>query len=152
MITSMEVLDAVQEKLRQAFPDRGCVEDITRMNFKRPSFYCRFRPPVVEDASRHSLHIKQALEVVCFEQLNGGSSLYCDTRLLLDTQQRVLQLFSGGFLAVKDRALHSTVQAEELDSDAATVVLQLDYYDERPEDGRAYPLMGEVQVAIEKEA
>ena len=151
MTQVVNILDAVQARLKAAFPDREHVEDLTRTNFPRPSFYCRFDPPEVRDAGRWSLHIKQAVEVVCFEVLQNRSSLQCDLRLLLDTQQRVMELFSTGFLPVGDRALHLTAQAGELDSDAATVLLQLDYYDDRPPAGRVYDAMGDLQIAVNEE-
>lgn len=150
MVKQTEIVDALQTRLHKKWPDTSIMENLVRIGFERPSLYLNVHPPEIIDAAYTLLKIQQRIDIVAFPPVDG-ESLNSSLRELLTWQQSIIELFSTGFLPVGDRALHLTAQAGELDSDAATVLLQLDYYDDRPPVGREYDAMGDLQIAVNEE-
>lgn len=148
MIEFEDILSAAQSQLALAFPRRPNVENLQVKDFDRPSFYFRWTASQVSDASRAALRVQRTLEIICFEALRDVNSQQSDLRALLDTQQMVFRLFSAGYLAVGDRALHMTAKLGEVDSDAATVELAFDYLDARPETQQDYDRMRQVHLDL----
>ena len=148
MIEQYQILSAVQSALYRQFPDIPILEDLTAAQFPRPSFYVDPGPLTMEDAARHLVRVQWTLDLVYFPPVDGESQDAAMERLLAGSQA-MLALFGKGYLPVADRALHLTACADKPDGDAATVHLQLDYLDERPEPKQTAALMEQIHLAAE---
>ena len=148
MIEQYQILQAIQGLLHRQFPQIPILEDLAAADFPRPSFYLDPEPLALEDAGRQLLRVQWAIGLVYFPPVDGESQDAAMARLLAGSQA-MLALFGRGYLPVGDRALHLTASAGKPDRDAATVILQLDYLDRRPETEQAAPWMEQIHLAAE---
>lgn len=148
MIEQYQILQAIQSMVHGRFPKIPILEDLTTADFPRPSFYLASEPLTLEDAGRRLIRVQWAIGLIYFPPVDEESQDAAMEQLLTGSQA-MLALFAQGYLTVGNRALHLTASAGKPDRDAAAVILQLDYLDQRPETEQAAAWMEQIHLTAE---
>ena len=148
MIEQYQILKAIQSMAHSRFPQIPILEDLTTADFPRPSFYLDPEPLTLEDAGRRLIRVRWAIGLIYFPPVDEESQDAAMEQLLTGSQA-MLALFAQGYLTVGNRALHLTASAGKPDRDAAAVILQLDYLDQRPETEQAAAWMEQIHLTAE---
>ena len=111
-------------------------------------FYLDPEPLTLEDAGRRLIRVRWAIGLIYFPPVDEESQDAAMEQLLTGSQA-MLALFAQGYLTVGNRALHLTASAGKPDRDAAAVILQLDYLDQRPETEQAAAWMEQIHLTAE---
>lgn len=149
MVTSEEILTAVNQKLVDNWPDRPVYRDFIPKDFERPAFFLPLPMEKRTDANIHLLHVLTDVSVIILEETDEYGT--ADSSRLMETQRALMELFGGGKLRVGDRALNITVTGSGIDDASATVTIKADYYRPRTNKQSEPPLMGRISTRIETE-
>lgn len=145
MLTVKETMDAVEEILRERFPEEPVYRNLTPTGFVRPSFLLVYGPRGMTDASCGTLEVTAAVTVTAFVPVDEYHNSHIDA--LQERAAAVQELFAVEGLRVVDRVLSVTGSTAVCNFDFAEIEIKLRYQDDRPGAGE-WPLMGEVDVRV----
>jgi hypothetical protein len=149
MVTTKDILDAINLLLVKSWPDRPVHRGFLPKDFARPSFYILPGNETRAAANYYLLDITLPCEIIVFEAADAYGEMSQET--LLETQTQVLELFASEKLAVKDRYLNLTASAGGIEGGDAYVDLQFRYFRARSEDGTPAPVMEKVTTKYDTE-
>ncbi|MEA4893317.1 MAG: hypothetical protein VB085_12295 [Peptococcaceae bacterium] len=129
MIKRIDILNAINRILTEAYPEYKVYIDLCPDGYERPSFLLQHAATVREDVNRSTVSEKVEFILFIHEDVDdySGSS----TLTLSEIQQAVLDLFRSGALQVGDRWLRIHAQAGVRDFNVARLTLRVEYFDLR---------------------
>lgn len=146
MIKPSEIMDAVEELLGERFPGEPVYRNLTPTGFERPSFLLTYGPVKMQDAGCETLEVAAQLTVTAFVAVDEYHNSHTDE--LLRRMTCVQELFAVEGLRTGDRVLHVTGTTGICNFDYAEVAVTLQYQDDRPGSGGAWPLAGDMELNI----
>lgn len=144
MLAFSEIVDAAEGLLKERFPGEAYYREHAPTDFVRPSFLTELGPTEMADASYGCLEVQVGIKITAFAMVDE----YYDTSAeeLMRRMAAVQELFSVEGLRVGDRVLHVTANKGSCQLDYAEVSVTLKYQDNRPTNGKDWPLMEQVEV------
>lgn len=148
-ITRGNILSAIKEILREAYPEYKVYIDLCPEGFTRPCFLLQHAGTVREDVNRNTISEKVKFLLTIYEAADD----YTDSSALalLETQQAVLDLFRSPALKVRDRWIRIRTEAGGREFNAAHLTLEAEYFDLRKSPEDTEDMMQEVEMKIKKE-
>lgn len=150
MVTSEDILDAINHLLVVKWKDRLVCRGFLPKDFTRPSFYIVPVKETRSDANCTRLRITAYYTVVVYEIIDEYGEM--DAATLMHTQSDVIELFAPGKLNAAGRSLNVTASAGGMNEGEAYVDIQVDYYRLRTDVGSDEPLIREVTTTLGMEA
>lgn len=144
MLTPKQILDAVAGLLEERFPGEPVYRNITPIGFARPSSLVTYGTQKMADATCAMLEIESSLTVTVFVAVDEYHNSHLDE--LARRMTCVQELFAVEGLGVEDRVLHVAGNAGIVNFDFAEVSITLRYQDDRPMEGRDWPLVETVHM------
>lgn len=144
-VTEKNVLDALAERIHEAFPERVIYVNQQEQDFKRPSF---FIDPVTWTRTRKNIGTDETafyITVYCLEKLtvNRNGDLF----QALATADKIEGLFRMGILKVGDRCIRIETSRGEQDRGECAVDFIARWTDWNGYDpDKGYPMMQEVHT------
>lgn len=155
MLSPNKIMDAVEELIGERFPSETFYRNVTPVEFTRPSFLIAYGPQKMQDASADTLELEVAVVIDIFAQADKRNNSPVEE--LLRRMMAVQELFAveglrvGGAEDPERRVLHVKANTGACNFDYAEVTIVLNYLDDRPTEGKSWPLMGEVEVETKAE-
>lgn len=159
MVRPSEILGAVRSLLQTRFPETGegaatYYTNLAPVDFKRPSFLVATGTRTMGDAGYCTVDVTQEVEITAFVPVDKYHNSHFEE--LEERAMAVQALFAVEGLRVGTgeggRVLRVEGNQAESGYDYAEVVITLHYLDDRPTDGRSWPPMGEVDVALREQS
>ncbi len=132
MLKVLDILDAVNARLVEKWPDRTVYVDVCPVDFARPSFWLAVEKNDWTDANRFMIRHDLQMRLTLYDELDEhyDASWY---RLAQETDQ-VMELLTP-VLQVGGRHLKLNLKALPRDPDRAYVQINAVWMDQRPEAG-----------------
>lgn len=148
MITTGEIRDAINRLLVNQLHAKTVYINRCPKNFKRPSYWLETVRRETADVNYSTVKVTLYFSMTCFISLDAyGNS---DSKELTDMQDAVVNLFQCGYLRVSDRALKVLANTAGYQNDRSFVDLQFEFFDDRVIEQDDSPLMGDLDMTIEK--
>jgi len=144
MLTPKQILDAVAGLLKERFPGEPVYQNITPIGFARPSSLVTYTSQKMADASCATVEVEAGVAVDIFVAVDEYHNSHLEE--LARRMTSVQELFAVEGLEVEDRVLHVAGNAGTVNFDFAEISITLRYHDDRPREGRDWPLVEEVRV------
>lgn len=149
MIKPNDIIDAINRKLVEAFPDHTVYVNRCPVDCERPSFWIEYIRSQRTNVNFCTVLVEPVFSVQCFIDVDAyGNS---DELELTDVQDKVIELFGDGYIRVGDRALTIYATPGGVDPDRSYVDLELEYFDDRALPAITEPDMQDVHVKIKEE-
>ena len=132
MISAMEVLDAINGRLVERFPERTCYVDVCPIDFARPSFWLQVLEDQIESGNAVLLHHSLQLGLTLYDELDKHYDV--SWQRLRQDAAAVSELLSGP-LSVKERTFTLTQKTMPREADRVQIQLFLSWMDLRPGTG-----------------
>ncbi len=116
------------------------------IDFQRPSFLLEYVKTSRRDTSRWTVEKTVYFKISCF--VNTEENFTSGEDSLSNIQESVVQLFSGGYVNVGDRAIKVQSSTGGFDADRAYVDLQFEFFDDRTDAVETNPLMASVKTNL----
>jgi len=116
--------------------------------YDRPSTLIEMQSVERADANISTVAVKASFVVTCYVEVDGHYQ--SDVDRLMERQDKVMSLFSCGYLQVGDRFLEVRAETGGMDF-TESVELELDYFDDRyggADDGESLPLMETIETRM----
>lgn len=146
MIAPKETMDAVAEVLEERFPGETVYRNLVPTGFTRPSFLLAYGPVKLKDATCGTLDVETGLTITAFVTVDEYHNSHVDE--LHRRTAAVQELFAVEGLRVGDRVLHVVGNTGSVNFDYSEVQVLLRYRDDRPVEGRDWPLMETVTTGV----
>lgn len=129
-LSSADIMEAVEKGLNRLYPGEPVYWDYLPKDFKRPCFALECPRTAGTDMNAVLVQREVDILVTCMARVDayGDSS----RKELTRRQSAVMDLFSQGFLRVKDRAVKLSGEKGEQTPTLATVTGLFSWVDERP--------------------
>ncbi|MBR5949130.1 MAG: hypothetical protein IKZ82_10890 [Clostridia bacterium] len=134
MLTENNILDAINARLCERFPERMVYVNVQPQEFKRPSFFIRSGDKNAEPATRTTMVRTETYYITVFEAVDERG--ICDLTQLSAVQAQVAALFFHPFPCVdvldqETRWLTATPTAQALSElDSALIALKVRFHDD----------------------
>lgn len=149
MTSKKDILDAVNLALVSLGKGWTVYRDALPEQFDRPSYYLSLGERSSKPVTRWAREVTQQVSVLCIGALDANGN--ADTDALAQSSDAVSELFSTGFLAVGDRALHIDGDVGKRPADdGMEVTITLHYLDETPGGAEQEPPITDVQTTIKE--
>lgn len=149
MITTNQIIEAINRLLIQKYPEQTVYVNRCPKKFDRPSFLIEAVKVGGDSANRKTVKQNVYFTITCFEPVDDYEN--SDDGVLLDVQDNVMNLFCVGYVKIGDRALPVLSSTGGADFDRSYVDLQLEYYDDRSDESDTAPLMGDIEFNLKEE-
>ena len=149
MIDRIEILNAVGQVLKSAYPSYPVYFDLCPEGSTKPCFCLKHKSTVREDVNRGTVSEKLELILAVAEAVDSYTDK--DGLALLEIQQAVMDLFRSGTLQVGDRWLRLEAEAAGRELNIANVVLRLGYFDLRETPAIEEDKIQTVEMRVKKE-
>lgn len=147
MTDSLQIMDAVSGLAAEGIPELERIYiDLVPTDFLRPSLLIQPVTQTRESAAVNLVRVTEYFTLTVFDTTDDYSQ--SDTRNLLELQQKLLNLFRSGRIAVGDRNIAVTASTGGRDWDKAFVDLQAEYLDLRDETPDAAPKMESIETNL----
>lgn len=135
--------------IAKSFKDYAVYINACPKDFLRPSFLLEFIRISHTDMNYSTVEKNVYFTITCFVPVDERYQSH--TEELINLQESVLQLFSQGYIPIKDRAIKVRSSVGGIDKDKAYIDLQLDYFDSRTDanEQTELPLMASVYTRME---
>ena len=147
-VTVTDIMDAINRRLIEKWPDRTVYVDVCPADFVRPSFWLRVEQDKVTDANRQCIMHDAALILVLHDQLDDhyDASWY---RLSGEAAQ-VMDLL-GRVLSVGQRKIRLLLTTLPRQADTISIRAQCQWMDMRPgaDEGQNVPAATDYTVRVE---
>lgn len=125
-ITKKAVLDAVNIQLAKAFDDCTIYRNREPVKFLRPALLIISPYQSRASAAKNLVAETLYLTVTCLPQIDDTEC--CDTDILCDMQQKIIDLFAAGYIIVGERAIKIIASSGGQDLDRAWVDITCQYH------------------------
>lgn len=142
MVAIKNITTEINRLMVGAFPAAQAHINACPEDFERPAYLIRCTRFEQTDANRSTVMVSSSFAITYLPELNEFQ--IADGDVLANAQNNILSLFSSKRIAVGDRNLSLKSVTDVPSGDSATVTVQLDYYDDRPELPVTAPMMGSV--------
>ena len=149
MITTNQIVDAINLRLVELYPDWTVYVNRCPKKFERHSFLIESVKSSSDSASRKVVKVNAYFTITCFELVDDYRN--SEDGALLDVQDAVINLFRLGHIKVGNRAIKVEASTGGADFDQAYVDLQLEYYDDRSDEMGNTTLMGDIEMNVKEE-
>lgn len=148
MVKSNDILTQINRLLVKAYPDRTVYINLCPKDFARPSFFIECLSENISDVNRSTVQVTGYYTITCYIEVDKYHN--SDAEALMAVQDAVLDIFKDGYITVGNRKIKCKSSAGGMDSDAAYVDIQFEYYDDRSDTKETYPIMGMVKIKLQE--
>jgi hypothetical protein len=149
VITVEDIVEAINARLVEAFPEDMVYENLLPKDFSRPSTLIELASVQGTQTSRWTIEVKASFSLTSYVEVGGHYE--SDTKELRVRQNRVMGLFANGYLQVGDRCLEVQVVSGGMDFTESYVDLEFQYFDDRPDISETLPLMETIKTKLTME-
>ncbi|MGO5023905.1 phage tail terminator family protein [Lawsonibacter sp. LCP25S3_G6] len=129
MLRINEILDAVDELMKERFPNSDAYRNLTPKDFKRPAFMVEMGKQTMETFTRDLVERTAEVTVTLFEEVDVRHNSQVEA--LGDRLTLALELFSCPAIQVGDRYLDLSAVHGDYFNDYAQVIFTLSWQDDR---------------------
>lgn len=129
MLRINEILDAVEELMKERFPNSDAYRNLTPKDFKRPAFMVEMGKQTMETFTRDLVERTAEVTVTLFEEVDVRHNSQVEA--LGDRLTLALELFSCPAIQVGDRYLDLSAVHGDYFNDYAQVIFTLSWQDDR---------------------
>lgn len=145
-MTTFEILDAVNARLLEKWPERTVYVDVCPMDFDRPSFWLRVEKFEQSDANRFMVRRDLLLYLTLYDEKDDhyDASWY---RLAGETEEAVKLLTPP--LSIGARRIRPDLKALPRDPDAAYLQLAFSWLNQRTDPGNTTPAADSFELSVQ---
>ena len=129
MLRINEILDAVEELMKERFPNSDAYRNLTPKDFKRPAFMVEMGKQTMETFTRDLVERTAEVTVTLFEEVDVWHDSQVEA--LGDRLTLALELFSCPAIQVGDRCLDLSAVHGDYFNNYAQVTFTLSWQDDR---------------------
>jgi len=141
-----EITEAINELIAKAYPNDPVYVNLIPKDFSRPSTLIAFVNTERTDASRKMLAVKIQYALTCFCEVDGHYN--SDTQAVTERQDGIMRIFARGYIKVADRSVKLVAASSGAEITESYIDLNIEYFDERPDEGDCYPIAESVDTII----
>ena len=146
MLEITEVTEAINGLIAEAYPNDTVYVNLIAKDFARPSTLIELLDVERTDASRNTIAVKAEYAITCFCEVDGHYS--SDTQAITERQAKVMGLLARGYIRVSDRSLRVAAASGGTEMTEGYVSLNIEYFDDRPDERDTYPVAESVEAKI----
>ena len=149
MVTVNDIIKAINERLAEKYPEHTVYINLLPKDFQRPSFLIEQLDAVRTDVNRTTVAWLVEMSITGFVSVDGHYN--SDVEGLTETQSSIMEIFTCGYLSVRDRSIPVPLVKGGNDFTECYVNLTFDYFDDRPEATEELPLIETIQTNFKLE-
>lgn len=131
---TLDIVDAVNARLVEKWPERTVYLDVCPIDFDRPSFWIQVTQDERTDASRYAERHRVRITLTLFDETDEHYET--SWQRLAGDADTCLGLF-GGVLSVGKRRLKAKIKSLPREPDRAVIYMDFDFMTQREEDDAA---------------
>lgn len=149
MIGQTDILTAINKLLVDNYPEHTVYVNTSPDNFERPSFLLEFIRLSQRDRSYTTIEKTVYITITIFTSVD--QYYFADKEKLALLQDQIMDLFSKGYIKVKDRAIGVKSSSGGMGDDRAYIDLQFEYCDSRFDSTvDEIPMMSSIKIKYER--